>query len=511
MVISEQLQSGAAPSAAPDALPPEIVIEDNPEMAALSRETFRLALAHVARCEGAPQSPYMDEGFAPDRIWAWDTCFAALFSKYAPDLLPGAVSLDNVYAPFLDGAPTTLPVHIPDNPPLFAWAEREHCRHAGDRARLERVFFEKRWPQRMFDLYESFQVGDRLPCQGSPFPVMWERRPLGYTWSGGRSGMDNTPRGGFGPEVFDNDARYLSILWLDAVSQQALACRVIHEVTGEEIWRRRFDDFASLINERYWDEESGTYCDIGTSPPHAPVRVLTPASFWPLLAGVVPPDRARRLVAHLENPVELGGAVPFPSVSRSSPQFDPDGRYWRGGVWLPLAYVCVRALEENGFGDLADTLAQRVVRHQLATWLDFSPHTVWECYSPTAPRPATGKRPGAPGARPDFCGWSALGPINMAIENVVGIRCDGFRRRVEWRIRRRGVHGVRRLRFGGGVVSLVFASGAIDAESDIPFTLVAGGREFAVPAGRSRFVLDGASRTLRARPTPLLQVHDQDR
>ncbi|MBP5543036.1 MAG: hypothetical protein ILM98_03095 [Kiritimatiellae bacterium] len=476
---------------------PEVVLDEDPDLAEFSAFAWESALRHVARREGVPQSPYMDEGFAPNRIWIWDTCFMALFARYAPDLLPGVASLDNFYRPMLDGEPTALPVHIPDNPPLFAWAEWEHYLQTGDAARMDLVFHKMRYPQRMFRLFERFQAGDRMPCQSSVFPVMWEKRPLGYMWTGGRSGMDNTPRGDFSASVFDNDPRYLSVLWIDAISQQALACRIIHEVTGRDIWERRFRAFAETINANYWDEETGAYYDIATSAPHGKARVLTPASFWPLLAGVVPPERARRLAAHLENPDELGGAVPFPSVARNSRHFDSGGRYWRGGVWLPTAYVCVRGLEENGFAELADRLAEQLVRWQMETWRQCEPHTIWECYSPTEPKPATGKFPEkaeSGGARPDFCGWSALGPINMVIENIVGIRCDALRRRIEWRLHRADRHGVRHLHFDGGTVSLVFnGASAIEAETDVPFTLCVNGTAHEVPRGRSLLALGAAA------------------
>ena len=216
---------------------------------------------------------------------------------------------------------------------------------------------------------------------------------------------------------------------------------------------------------------------------------MTPASYWPLLAGVVPPDRAKRLVSHLENNAELGGIVPFPSVARNSRHFNKDGAYWRGGVWLPMAFMCVQAVEENGFGELADRLGERIVRWQFETYRKVEPHTIWEAYSPTETKPATGKfLPGAPnekeGARPDFCGWSALGPINLMIENVLGIRCDGVTKTVTWRLHRSDRHGVKRLRFGGVTTDLVYADGKIETAASEPFTLVVNGRRFTVASGR---------------------------
>ncbi len=468
---------------------PEVILGAEPELAEFSKVAWSMVFDHVTNCEGAVQSPYMDEAFSPRMIWIWDTCFMAAFCRYAPDVFPGVESLMNFYAPMLDGEPTSLKVHIPDNPPLFAWAEFLNYRMTGNRRRLDMVFCERKYPQRMFDLYERMKIGDRFPCQSSVYPVLWERRPLGYLWTGGRSGMDNTPRGDFPRQVLDNDARYFSILWIDAISQQALSCRIIYEVTGDVAYKSRFDELAQIINDRYWDEEDGAYYDISSSEPHGCVKVLTPASFWPLLAGVVPRERAVRLVEHLKDARRLGGDVPFPSVSRDSRHFNPGGEYWRGGIWLPTAYMCVRALAENGFPELADDLAEKVVRHQFTTYREYSPHTIWEAYSPTEAKPATCKAlPGEKNVvRPDFCGWSALGPISMMIENVVGINADGVKREVVWRLRRKDRHGVRRLRFGDVEASLVYDDGSIEIESSGPFTLRVGERVFQITDGRSVF------------------------
>ncbi len=68
---------------------PEIVFDTEPGYAAFHRRAWELAWEHVIEYPGAPRSPYMDEAHTPGRIWIWDTCFMALFCKYAPDRFPG--------------------------------------------------------------------------------------------------------------------------------------------------------------------------------------------------------------------------------------------------------------------------------------------------------------------------------------------------------------------------------------------------------------------------------------
>ena len=362
---------------------PQIFIEDCPELTDFTNLAWRLGYSHIKTSPGVAQSPFMDEAFALDKIWIWDTCFMALYCKYAQHIFPGVESLRNFYVPMCDSEQTSLGVHIPDNPPLFAWAEWENYRISGNSKYLSDVFNKHRYPQRMFDIFESFRYGDKPSYMTSAYPVQWQKTPMGYHWSGGRCGMDNTPRGDFSREIFDNDPAYRAILFIDAAAQQALAARIIFSVTGEKRFQNEFNRLASLINTYYWDEEDGCYYDISAGVPYKRIKVMTPASFWPMLAGVASQEQAERMAEHLRNPEELGGIVPFVSVARNSKHFSPDGEYWRGGVWLPTAYMCVKALERYGINELADDLSECLVMHMLQTWKKFEPHTIWEAYSPT--------------------------------------------------------------------------------------------------------------------------------
>jgi hypothetical protein len=201
--------------------------------------------------------------------------------------------------------------------------------------------------------------------------------------------------------------------------------------------------------------------------------VKTPASFWPLLAGACSPEQAKRLAMHADDPLCLGGEFPFPSVSRDSIHFETKGLYWRGGIWLPTAYMAIKSLERNGHAVLADELAERIVRQQYLTWRDFEPHTIWEAYSPVAPLPSgAGKCQHKGVVRPDFCGWSALGPICLMIENVIGLRINAIENLVEWRIHHRKAHGVKKLHFGKIEASLLYAgNGELEVVCNNAFTL----------------------------------------
>ncbi len=436
---------------------PQIIFEENPELSKFSFLAWKLAYQHIKSCSNAPQSPFMDEAFAQDRIWIWDTCFMSLYCKYAPHIFPGIESLRNFYLPMLDGIDSPLKVHIPDNPPLFSWAEYENYLITGNIEHLEKVFCDYKYPQRMFELFDSFKSGQTFPYMSSIYPVQWEKKSHGYQWTGGRNGMDNTPRGDFKSDVVDNDPKYHEILYIDAAAQQALSAKIIYELTSDVYFKDQYDILSDLINKYYWDKEDGCYYDIKANSPYDHVKVMTPASYWPLLAEVASAEQANAMAQHAANQHEFGGNMPFPSVARNSPHFDPEGGYWRGGVWLPTAYMSIKSLEKYGFYDLADTLGKRIVMHQYNTWKQYKPHTIWEAYSPTEAKPSTRKHTEEKSyCKPDFCGWSALGPINLMIENVIGIRADASTNMVKWRIHHDCSHGIKNYRFNNATVDLLF-------------------------------------------------------
>ena len=89
--------------------------------------------------------------------------------------------------------------------------------------------------------------------------------------------------------------------------------------------------------ERCWDEADAFFYDL--TPTGEKTRVKTFFGLLPLWAGVaLPNEKARRAIeAHLLNPREFWGPIPFPSVAYNEPTYDAAG-YWRGRTW-PHVYV----------------------------------------------------------------------------------------------------------------------------------------------------------------------------
>ncbi len=460
---------------------PEPVLDEKPEFLELYWKAWELAWKNVTQTPGMPQTPYMNEAFAHDRIWIWDTAFMVHFCKYAPAIFPGIESLENFYQPMYDGASTPCVVHHPDNPPLFAWVEYEYFKFTGDDSRIRRMVADKRYLQRHYDFLETLDSGSTFPWAGTH--TNFKKLPQGYMWSGNPSGMDNTPRG---------RDEYDCILWLDAISQQALSALYISKLAGmvgleedEREFMRRYEELKETVNRHYWCEQDHTYYDHHISYPCF-IEVLTPVSFWPLMARIASPEQAEKLIAMALKPEKLGGPIPWASVARDDPDFDARGCYWRGGVWLPTAYMATKAMEKYGKLDEAAATAEDLLQHMSLTYRNFSPHTIWEAYSPTKPEPSTTKK-NRELVRPDFCGWSALGPISMLIENVLGFYdVDATAAKVKWHKHRTGRHGIRGLRFGSIVADIVAEGGRVTVQSNRPFTLEINGIEHWCGPGKTR-------------------------
>lgn len=492
---------------------PVPVFEEHPEYLELYERAWELAHDHLLEIPGMPQSPYMDEAFLISDIWIWDTCFMMFFCKYAPNVFPGIETLYNFYGPLHDNVPlpmvtvhnpeewtgyhdgetVQLRIHIPDNPPLFAWAEYSYAMMTGDFEHLKSLLLEKKYLQKHFAFLENLTEAG-WGTKYTRAPTCLVKQENGYFWEGGRSGMDNTPRGRTGAKAEKERPNNPEMLWVDAIAQQGLSALFISriaEILDENAisarWKAVYDSFREKVNSLYWDDADGMYYDIHCKTMEK-MKCLTPASFWPMLAEMPTDEQAERMCEALMDPERLGGVVPWPTLARNDADFVPaTGHYWHGAVWLPTAYMGIKGLERYGKFELANDCARKIVHHMYRTFKDYEPHTIWECYSPTKHLPA---QHGDNRVRPDFCGWSALGPISMMIENVVGITgANAFKNMLEWHLpaKVKGAIGIRNYSFGDVVTDVVVKDGILSTRSNAPYTLQLDGKDISVPVGEATF------------------------
>jgi len=147
-------------------------------------------------------------------------------------------------------------------------------------------------------------------------------------------------------------------------------------------------------------------------------------------------------------------------------------------------------LEKYGYLDIAADFAEKTLNHMSETYQKYFPATIWEAYSPTAPEPAAAKREGSV-SRSDFCGWSALGPISMLIENILGFyHVDAENKRIKYHYRNIGRHGVKNLRFADVCCDIIVDKGSLTVSSNQPIHIEIDGIEHSCSSGKSTIAID---------------------
>ena len=194
------------------------------------------------------------------------------------------------------------------------------------------------------------------------------------------------------------------------------------------------------------------------------MRVKTPASFWPLVAGIASHAQAERAVRKIFNPNEFWRPHALPSLSADHELYHPRGNYWQGGIWPPLVYLTIRGLESTGLHTEAVKLATNHLDNLNSVYKKTG--TLWENYAPEEDRRGNI-------SRPEFAGWTGNGPIAVLIETILGFEVDYPAGNITWHLSRKDNHGIRKLPYGNHKVSFEYipSINTIEVESDVEFLL----------------------------------------
>ena len=439
---------------------PNPVLDALPALVDLYWQSWRMAWDNVQF--GNPRnhfvSAYMDEGYN-EQIYQWDSIFMTMYGRYGKRLFPAMATLDNFYSKQeADGyiqriySETTGEKllepgtdYTVTNPPLFAWSEWDYYRMSGDSSRLARVLT-------VLEKYDAWIEKH----QASPYVT-------GMYWTTGfDSGMDNMPR---------PNAEMAG--WIDTSLQQVVAAKYLALISDKlnlkskkTFWLNEVKRRGDNVNRWAWNAADGTYYDVDKSGKQT--GVLHIGAFWSLLSGVANPDQAKLLVGHLQNPKEFYRAHLFPALSASDTSFTTAASYWAGGVWAPTNYMTIRGLVDYGYEDLAREAALNHLNQMSAVYnsdvdqdhidpneASNHQHTIWECYNPDRAIPCT-RADAFYFGRQNFAGWTALGPITLLIEQVLGLQIIGAENRVVWKISEEGRLGLENFELGkDNLVSLV--------------------------------------------------------
>lgn len=429
---------------------PRVIYDDHPKWVRLYETACEMAIHNATKIPREEASPLMACVPNVDVVWQWDSCFMALFSKYSNHAFDALNNLDYLYRHQRDDGYISMAYRLEDgeevygeriNPPLFAWVEWENYLFSNDRLRLSRIYSGLR-------NYYFWLKRNR-------------RHPDGLYWykDSGSGGMDNAPRGGR-----INSETASDLAHVDLACQQVLTSTYLGKIAvalkfeqDVEIWKTEFESLRELINRHHWCESHGFYYDVfarrNEGVWHNFTGIKTIASFWPILCQVANPNQTQSLIRHLLDPAEFWTPHPIASLSASDPNYDALGDYWRGGVWAPTNYMIARGLQLSGHGDIARKIGVKHLDYMSDVMDDPRWGGIWECYAPEKRRPST-KSDGV--VRPNFVGWSGLGPIAMLIEQVMGLEFNAPANTINWRLCPNSRHGVDGIMFNDGQISLIY-------------------------------------------------------
>jgi glycogen debranching enzyme len=135
------------------------------------------------------------------------------------------------------------------------------------------------------------------------------------------------------------------------------------------------------VLDTLWDSTSGQYYSADRS--REPIKVPTIATFLPLYAGKLPPERVKQLLEHLHDPQAFQADYGVPTTPLNSPYFKPHC-YWQGPVWINMNWLIIDGLEHNGLHSEAKKLREKTL--QLV-----NEHGMNEYFSPLDGSPAGSK------------------------------------------------------------------------------------------------------------------------
>lgn len=353
-------------------------------------------------------------------FWSWDSWKAAVgIARFDPWLAQQAIQalFDHQITSSSDSRPQDAgmvpdlvayndPAHGGGNwnvrntkPPLAAWAVEQVYRASGDRDFLRQMYRKlvayHRWWFRNRD-----HDGNGIAEYGATVHKDHDGPESIRQAAAWESGMDNAPRfdASTGVQVLRNRNSSGELVgyslnqesvdlnaYLYAEKQHlADLARALGRHRQAEHFEAEATRVRQYIRRRMFDARTGYFydCDIATKRPLVSrgrgIEGAIP--LWAAVATSMQADAVHRILTDRD---EFATPVPFPTVSRSSPYFDPTD-YWRGPVWLDQAGFAIDGLRRYGF-DRAATVGSRRLLRNADGLLDDAP--IAENYNPLTGEP----------------------------------------------------------------------------------------------------------------------------
>lgn len=216
-------------------------------------------------------------------------------------------------------------------------------------------------------LYYDFLAGK---TRGSTTAKFKSGLTTTYDYFYSSSGMDDYPAQ---VEMMNGELRDKAAPCIS--SSQVIRCGEILKIVADRLgksedcdeYERDISRISAALNEYAWDEECGYYSYVLHNDNYEPVGIFKNKNgenvnkgldgIYPLIAGVCPPQRKERILAHLKNPKEMLSPYGISAVDMTAGYFTVNG-YWNGNVWFAHQWFIWKTMLDIGESDFAFTIAK---------------------------------------------------------------------------------------------------------------------------------------------------------
>lgn len=301
-------------------------------------------------------------------FWSWDSWkHAAGLSRFAPDLAKDQVRamfdyqtddgfvLDCIYRD------TTIENHNyrDTKPPLAAWAVAEIIKRDKDYVFLEEIYpklirYHNWWyAKRDHDKDGLCEYGS---TDGTVLAAKWE------------SGMDNAIRFDFSGILKNSHGAYSlnqeSVDLNSYLYAEKLYLAQLGEILGknEEAYELKSgaSKLKSMIQDQFYDKEDGWFYDTSIDGSHF-IKGAGSEGWTALWAEAASVEQAEAVKDKMMDEQKFFTKVPFQTMSKDHPKFDPLNGYWRGPNWLDQAYFGIKGLRNYEYDTEADKATLQIM------------------------------------------------------------------------------------------------------------------------------------------------------
>ncbi|MBR9853338.1 MAG: trehalase [Algicola sp.] len=232
-------------------------------------------------------------------------------------------------------------------PPLSAWAVHKVFEKDPDMAFLKEMYPKlKKYHQWWYNKRDHDQDGicEYGSTDGTALAAKWE------------SGMDNAIRfdstqivkneeGAFSMDQESVDLN--AYLYAEKIYLAELA-KAIGKPSDHETYLAEAEMLKSKIQSQFYNTEDGWFYDTDLSGKNF-IKGAGSEGWIPLWAKVATQAQATTIKNKMMDPEKFYVKVPFQTMSKDHPKFDPMNGYWRGPNWLDQSYFGVKGLKNYGF------------------------------------------------------------------------------------------------------------------------------------------------------------------